>query len=89
MEAYAAHDLAALMEVVGRDGMPEHSDKALLMERNRNMSEKLQKLMSNGHRVFAAIGAAHLAGDRGIIERLRAMGYTVTPVGVPLEQAGP
>ena len=89
MDAYAAHDLQALMDVVGRDGLPEHADKALLMERNRNMSEKLQKLMSGGRRVFAAIGCAHLGGERGVIERLRAMGYTVEPVGVPLDPIEP
>ena len=81
MEAYVARDMEALMDVVGRDGLPEHADKALLMERNRTMSEKLQKLMSSGNKVFAAIGAAHLAGDSGIIKRLRSMGYTVMPVG--------
>lgn len=89
MNAYAAHDLDLLMDVVGRDGMPEHADKALLMERNRTMAEKLQELMARRERVFAAIGAAHLAGERGVIERLRSMGYSVTPVGVPLNDAEP
>lgn len=84
MDAYEARDLEALMDVVGRDGMPEHSDKALLMERNKTMAERLQKHINAGKRVFAAVGAAHLGGDRGMIERLRAMGYTVVPVGVPL-----
>ena len=84
MDVYLQRDLEALLDVVGRDGLPEHADKALLMERNRTMAERLQRHMSSGRRVFAAVGAAHLGGDRGLIERLRAMGYTVVPVGVPL-----
>ncbi|MDE6400264.1 MAG: TraB/GumN family protein, partial [Muribaculaceae bacterium] len=29
---------------------------------------------------FVAVGALHLAGDKGIIEGLRKLGYKVTPV---------
>jgi uncharacterized protein YbaP (TraB family) len=29
---------------------------------------------------FFAVGAGHLAGDKGVINLLRKQGYTVTPV---------
>jgi hypothetical protein len=82
IDAYSEHDLEALMAIIGRDGLPEHADKALLMERNKTMAERLQRHIRAGKRVFAAVGAAHLAGERGMIERLRSMGYSVSPVGV-------
>ena len=87
MNAYAARDLDALMGIVGRDGMPEHADKALLEERNGHMADRLEKFMSGGHRVFAAVGAAHLAGDDGLIALLRARGYLVEPVAPDVQPA--
>ena len=33
-----------------------------------------------GHGVFVAVGAAHLPGEYGLIDRLRRLGYTVLPV---------
>jgi uncharacterized protein YbaP (TraB family) len=80
MNAYAARDLDALMRIVGRDGLPEHADKALLEERNARMVARLSEHMSGGHRVFAAIGAAHLPGEKGMIAELQARGFTVRPV---------
>ncbi len=80
MNAYVACDLDALMRIVGRDGLPEHADKALLQERNARMADRLAKHMSGGHRVFAAVGAAHLSGENGMLAELRARGFSVQPV---------
>ncbi len=87
MAAYNAHDLDALMKVVDRDGLPEHADKALLHERNERMAERLDKHIQTKHRVFAAIGAAHLSGEKGVLELMRAKGYDVRPVGVKVDAA--
>lgn len=83
LDAYAAHDLNALMTMIERDGLPEHADKALLEERNRRMTERLDAQIGAGKRVFAAVGAAHLPGIEGILQLLRNGGYTVVPVGLP------
>lgn len=53
--------------------------KALLYDRNVIMVNSIDSLAQKGS-LFAAVGAAHLPGKRGIIEMLRKKGYTVTPV---------
>ncbi len=79
LTAYLAHDLDALMASVAKDGMPDQADKALLQERNLRIIERLEKQMRS-HGVFVAVGAAHLPGEYGLIERLRRLGYAVMPV---------
>lgn len=51
--------------------------RLLLVERNATMAERLAPLLENGG-VFVAVGALHLNGKDGLIERLRDLGYTVT-----------
>ena len=51
----------------------------LLTGRNATMSERLEPLLTNGG-AFIAVGALHLSGRDGLIERLRRLGYTVTKV---------
>lgn len=80
MNAYTARDLDALMSLVERDGLPEHADKALLDVRNSRMADRMAQHMVGGHRVFAAVGAAHLPGDNGLIAGLRARGFVVRPI---------
>jgi uncharacterized protein YbaP (TraB family) len=53
--------------------------KAMLYDRNTVMVKSMDSIMKTGS-LFSAVGAAHLPGKNGIIEALRAKGYTVTPV---------
>jgi uncharacterized protein YbaP (TraB family) len=87
LEAYVARDLDALLVEVERGELPAAADKALLQDRNLRMVERLEKHM-RGHGVFVAVGAAHLPGEYGLIDRLRRLGYTVLPV-LPEEAAAP
>ena len=52
---------------------------ALLQARNATMAERAAPLLASGG-AFIAVGALHLAGKTGLIERFRAYGYTVTKV---------
>ena len=79
LEAYLAQDLDALIAEVETVRLPADADKALLQDRNLRMTERLEKHM-RGHGVFVAVGAAHLPGEYGLIDRLRRLGYTVLPV---------
>lgn len=81
VQYYCAGDLERSMALIDRDGMPEHADKALLAERNARMADRAEKQINARHRVFVAVGAAHLAGPSGIIELLRAKGMQVRAVG--------
>ena len=51
--------------------------RALLQGRNATMAERAAPLLASGG-AFIAVGALHLAGKTGLIERFRADGYTVT-----------
>lgn len=51
----------------------------LLDERNRNMAERMQPHLEKGG-AFVAVGALHLPGEQGLVDLLRARGWTVTRV---------
>jgi hypothetical protein len=53
--------------------------KAMLYDRNTDMVKSMDSIMKTGS-LFSAIGAAHLPGKNGVIEALKAKGYTVKPV---------
>jgi uncharacterized protein YbaP (TraB family) len=53
--------------------------RELLQGRNAIMAERAAPLLASGG-AFIAVGALHLAGKTGLIERFRAMDYTVTKV---------
>ena len=53
--------------------------RALLKGRNTTMVERAAPLLASGG-AFIAVGALHLAGKTGLVERFRARGYTVTKV---------
>ncbi len=88
LKAYMDRDLDALFSLTGRDGLPEHADKALLEERNVRMAERFAKETKGKHRLFAAVGAAHLPGEQGMLAVLRSRGFDVRPVGVLPEPIG-
>ena len=54
-------------------------DRLLLVGRNATMAERAAPLLAAGG-AFIAVGALHLTGRNGLVERFRAMGYRVTKV---------
>ena len=59
--------------------LPKKFEKVLVNDRNVTMVKRFLTI-SGEHTVFCAVGAAHLAGTKGIIALLRKKGYTVEPV---------
>lgn len=59
--------------------MSEAFELALNTTRNENWLTRIPALMAEGPS-FIAVGALHLAGEPGLINRLREMGYTVEPL---------
>jgi len=53
--------------------------RLLLVGRNAVMAERMEPLLKDG-RAFIAVGALHLPGKDGLIERLRGEGYTVSRI---------
>lgn len=83
-EAYFAQDMNALWEIteekIGNqcDSTPEE-EEALIYGRNAAWVEKMPAMMGEASTLFV-VGAAHLPGDKGVLDLLRAKGYTVEAV---------
>ncbi len=78
-EAYAAQDLSQMLALsMDEDEHPEFMI-ALLDRRNADWLTKLPAIMQKAPS-FIAVGAMHLAGPKGLVEGLRSLGYTVTPI---------
>lgn len=79
--AWQAGDPEALwrlsQEGVEDRGLAERMLDGLLDARNRSMGERLAALAGERGRVFAAVGALHLAGPRSVLTELRQAGWTV------------
>jgi uncharacterized protein YbaP (TraB family) len=65
-----------------RWGSPELAERfrrTAIDERNRRMAERMGPLLAEGGR-FIAVGALHLPGPGGLLQRLSDQGYRVRPV---------
>ncbi len=80
MKVYRQQDVEKLNEMsMSEDSsMTAHAD-LLLYSRNRNWVEQFPALASKRSILFA-VGAAHLGGEKGVLNLLRKQGYTVRPV---------
>lgn len=50
----------------------------VLLGRHDAMVRRIESLMADGRKYVFAVGALHLVGPRGLVEMLKARGYTVT-----------
>ena len=74
-DVVAVGDLVGDMSQKERDAADAFT-RLLLVQRNATMVERAEPLLPGG--VFIAVGALHLPGKDGLIERFRRAGYTVT-----------
>lgn len=79
MNLYKSQDISALHEISTKDSLVKLDGKAFLSDRNEDWIDKMKQMMSE-KRTFFAVGAAHLAGEDGVINLLRKAGYTLKPV---------
>ena len=76
-EAYMKGDLAEMLHLSEQEESNSEFMTAILDRRNADWLTKLPIILSEGP-TFIAVGALHLAGDKGIVEGLRNAGYKVT-----------
>ncbi len=70
-----------LMDSLSRKTMnSEGFYEYFLYKRNEIHANEITKILKKGNTLFAAVGAMHLPGKRGVIELLRANGYTLRPI---------
>ncbi|MCC5943986.1 MAG: TraB/GumN family protein [Bernardetiaceae bacterium] len=82
MRLYVAQDINSLYELT-TSSLSAKASGELLSIRNHRMAERLGKALQENKAdksYFVGIGAAHLAGEEGVIELLRKQGYKVEPI---------
>ncbi|EGG37479.1 TraB/GumN family protein [Paenibacillus sp. HGF5] len=69
----------ALLEFTNSMAADEEYNKAMLIDRNIGMAEKIDGYLKNGKKeeYFIVVGAAHYLGEHGIVKLLEDKGYTV------------
>ncbi|MFT6334802.1 MAG: hypothetical protein ACI86M_002786 [Saprospiraceae bacterium] len=55
--------------------------KLMIYDRNARMTERLVEITSNGA-TFAAVGAAHLGGTKGMLRGLKKAGFIINPIKI-------
>ena len=77
VQAWKAGD-AARMEAFTQKSLKEFPEveKKLFTERNKAWTIRISRLLSQEGDVFVVVGAGHLVGKGGLLERLKAKGFT-------------
>jgi uncharacterized protein YbaP (TraB family) len=79
IEAYAKGDLKKMMLISEETEVSMGDMKVWLDDRNVKWIPQLLPLLNEGN-AFIAVGALHLPGEKGLLELLKAEGYTLSPV---------
>lgn len=82
-EVYLGESVQALydftVESFNNPDYPQGDKEKMLDERNMNWIPAIESLIQENP-VFIGVGAAHLAGEKGVINLLRQKGYQVEPI---------
>ncbi|MDR3026729.1 TraB/GumN family protein [Chryseobacterium sp.] len=79
-EAFKNENLKDLDQLIKNPKfMNKRQEKLVLTDRNKKWAEKMPEMMKNQSSFFA-VGSGHLWGENGLINLLKAKGYTVKPV---------
>ena len=78
VRAWSTGDVTAL-EALLLGGMREYPAvyQTVVVDRNQRWLPQIEKMIERGESVLIAVGAAHLIGKDGVIELLKARGYTL------------
>ena len=79
-EAYRRGNLDLLDTINKYNSFSAAFDEKFLYKRNEIQAQSIDSIIRSGSTLFVGVGAAHLPGDRGVIEMLRRMGYRLRPV---------
>lgn len=79
-EAYRKGDLDLLDSINSYNSFSAAFDEKFLYKRNEIQANSIDSILRSGSVLFVGVGAAHLPGQRGVIEMLRAKGYKLRPV---------
>ncbi len=79
-EAYRSGNLDWLDSINKYNSFSAAFDEKFLYRRNEIQASSIDSILRSGQSLFVGVGAAHLPGNRGVIEWLRRQGYKLRPV---------
>jgi len=79
-EAYRSGNLDWLDSINKYNSFSAAFDEKFLYRRNEIQASSIDSILKSGQSLFVGVGAAHLPGNRGVIEMLRREGYRLRPV---------
>ena len=79
-EAYRTGNLDLLDSINKLNSFSDAFDEKFLYQRNNIQAASIDSIMKAGKSLFVGVGAAHLPGQRGVIEILRKIGYKMRPI---------
>ncbi|MES2882172.1 MAG: TraB/GumN family protein, partial [Bacteroidota bacterium] len=79
-EAYRTGNLDLLDTINKANSRSEAFDEKFLYRRNEIQANSIDSIIKSKSSLFVGVGAAHLPGDRGVIEMLRSKGFKLRPI---------
>jgi uncharacterized protein YbaP (TraB family) len=78
VRSWSTGDIRALEELL-LSGMRDYPQvhQMIIVDRNRRWLPEIEKALSQGESTLVVVGAAHLVGKDGILELLKARGYSL------------
>jgi uncharacterized protein YbaP (TraB family) len=74
-----------LIDFEGNTPLNNYLKKELLLKRNDTWVKEIEKKMRKGS-IFVAVGAAHLAGENGLVNQLKLRNFVVKPISINFQQ---
>jgi uncharacterized protein YbaP (TraB family) len=81
-DAYRTGNLDLLDTINKVNSTSAAFDEKFLYKRNEIQATSIDSIIRTRQSLFVGVGAAHLPGQRGVIELLRRMGYTLRPIKI-------
>ena len=79
-EAYRTGNLDLLDSINRMNSFSDAFDEKFLYDRNLLQANSIDSILKSKSALFVGVGAAHLPGNRGVIEILRRKGYKLRPI---------
>lgn len=79
-DAYRTGNLDWLDSINKINSMSAAFDEKFLYKRNEIQANSIDSILKTKSALFVGVGAAHLPGERGVIEMLRKKGYKLRPI---------
>tara|TARA_B100000530_G_scaffold324276_1_gene260886 strand:- start:315 stop:848 length:534 start_codon:yes stop_codon:yes gene_type:complete len=82
---YIDQNLIKLKEIIDNEDMSLELKESMLDNRNHRIASRISEV-TKSKKIFSAVGAAHLIGEKGILSYLKEKGFKVSPIKLELKK---